>query len=629
MSVRVRCPKCGTAAEFSESLLGEIVQCPSCRQRLKLNKPACVAPEKDAARHGCHETRAPQVSLSHKQHTSGCLVFAWVAALVLGTLLALILLIAIQTRNATSPEETPSAQKSSLLNKSAEENGKAARQDRATTTAKTGAIVEKVAPGVGKPAPVVGQQAKEVLAKPLTPLDPLDEILALPTAQPKGTKPNPYQKVLDLAESAITGKPLKQEPLKPLTPEALYAMASPAVVKLTALNYKSEEIGQGTGFFVRPDGWIVTNHHVIRDAKYVSLTTATGKSARADWVIAWDEKADLAILVINDGATMAPPPTNINDFDKLVEIGKRMETLGPKLFGGTKMLTCLELAPAEYKPAIGSKVWAIGNPQGLANSLSEGIVSGLRSEGGVTQVQCTAAVSPGSSGGPLLDCYGRVLGVMKSIHTDEERLSQNLNFAVSSEAVRGLLSRADRATPQQVGKVRKSINCEETLAEMLADAEKNPGEAWRWDNLGSQLNLLKRWAEARDAYRKSIRLKPNNADALFGLAEAQWGLGDYAGVNESLKRAVDIEPNVVKYKALLGGFYESTGRSELAIRVLQEAIQLDPRSCEVRSRLIFVLFNVGKYADALLQCDELERLDPVQGRNVRNIILTVMKSNEK
>ena len=422
-------------------------------------------------------------------------------------------------------------------------------------------------------------------------------------------KKSPAAPTRGLSDEEVGLQP-KQAILKPLTPEALYAMASPAVVRLTALNYKSEEVGHGTGFFVRANGWLVTNYHVIADAKYVSLSTVTGTSARADLVLAWDEKADLAVLVVEGGTTTAL-----------------------KLFGETRIFPCLKLAPAAHMPAVGSRVWAIGNPQGLANSLSEGIVSGLRSDEGVTQVQCTAAVSPGSSGGPLLDCYGRVLGVMASMQTDAERLSQNLNFAVSSIAVRSLLARAATATAQPVGNLKRTFTAEETIAKTRSRLEKDPGNAWEWCFLGDWLNRVHRWTEARDTYQKALQLKPNNAEvyaiALFGLALAQWGLEDYAGVNESLKRAEAVEPDSAKYKVDLGYFYERTNRPKLAISVLQEAIRLAPRSTEARSGLIFVLSNMGKYADALLQCDELERLDPDQGRSERKSVLELMKLNEK
>ncbi|HUX01106.1 MAG TPA: hypothetical protein VMY35_09030 [Phycisphaerae bacterium] len=98
MPVRVRCPKCGTAAEFSESLIGEIVQCPSCRQRLKLNKPVGVAPEKDAARRIRHEAGTRHASLWHNPSPAVWLALAAVTALVVG------LIIVVSLPNAAPPK---------------------------------------------------------------------------------------------------------------------------------------------------------------------------------------------------------------------------------------------------------------------------------------------------------------------------------------------------------------------------------------------------------------------------------------------------------------------------------------------------------------------------------------------
>ncbi|MFI5380036.1 MAG: S1C family serine protease, partial [Tepidisphaerales bacterium] len=100
-----------------------------------------------------------------------------------------------------------------------------------------------------------------------------------------------------------------------------------------------------------------------------------------------------------------------------------------------KDLPMLTLSP-EAIPSIGTRVYAIGSPRDLCNTLSEGLVSGLRRETpGVTHIQTTAPISPGSSGGPLLDESGRVIGVTSAFRAD----GQNLNFAVGTGRVSELL----------------------------------------------------------------------------------------------------------------------------------------------------------------------------------------------
>src|SRR5262249_19291832 len=87
-------------------------------------------------------------------------------------------------------------------------------------------------------------------------------------------------------------------------------------------------------------------------------------------------------------------------------------------------------------PVVGTKIYTIGSPQGLDATLSEGIVSGYRTRSeSLPRLQFTAPVSPGSSGGPLLDATGRVAGVVTALR----RGGQNLNFAVPASEIRDFL----------------------------------------------------------------------------------------------------------------------------------------------------------------------------------------------
>ena len=90
----------------------------------------------------------------------------------------------------------------------------------------------------------------------------------------------------------------------------------------------------------------------------------------------------------------------------------------------------LDLLPSQKNPIIGSPVYVIGNPKGLQNSISQGIVSAIRDVGVMNmRFQITAPVSPGSSGSPVFNKYGEVIGVVSSSIVD----GQNLNFAIPSD----------------------------------------------------------------------------------------------------------------------------------------------------------------------------------------------------
>src|SRR5262249_49099501 len=178
-----------------------------------------------------------------------------------------------------------------------------------------------------------------------------------------------------------------------LSAESLFKKASPAVVRIEVRDANNSKLGSGSGFVVSKEGLVATNYHVIRG----------GTSARAYFddgqffnevlgVAAFDSEADLVILNING-----------NSFPFLER-------------------SALPLPP------VGSKVYAIGSPRGLTNTLSEGLVSGQRSIGKVsTVIQTTAPISPGSSGGPLLTSDGKVVGVTTAFISGD---AQNLNIAV-------------------------------------------------------------------------------------------------------------------------------------------------------------------------------------------------------
>jgi S1-C subfamily serine protease len=181
------------------------------------------------------------------------------------------------------------------------------------------------------------------------------------------------------------------------------------------------ERGFGSGFFVSADGKVVTNHHVVEDAYAANVMTSEGTRLVVQGLLALDIDADLAVLKVNG-----------------------------------KGAAHLVLAARGSAPVVGSRAYAIGNPEGFANTLSEGLVSGKRRVAAdLFLLQTTAPISPGSSGGPLLDESGRVIGVTTLSLSRVAPGSQNLNFAVPAEKVWSLLGRAARASPVPLNRMPK------------------------------------------------------------------------------------------------------------------------------------------------------------------------------
>jgi len=159
---------------------------------------------------------------------------------------------------------------------------------------------------------------------------------------------------------------------------------------------------EGTGFAVLPDGYVLTNYHVVRLADRVVVTLRDGAKREGE-VVGFEKDTDLAMVRV-----------------KLAE----GETLPPVSF--------LVMDGVE----VGDLVVAIGNPYGLAQSVTTGVVSSLRREGPyIDFIQTDAALNPGNSGGPLFLSSGKVIGVNTAVFAG----GQNLGFAIPSDVVLGVL----------------------------------------------------------------------------------------------------------------------------------------------------------------------------------------------
>jgi S1-C subfamily serine protease len=218
---------------------------------------------------------------------------------------------------------------------------------------------------------------------------------------------------------AVVAATMTARPAAALELKELAAQVRPSVVHLTISGPTGEKIGNGTGFFVSPDGLIVTNYHVVEPAYGMRAKLSDGS-----------EHAVLGLLGANPDSDVAIVQAAGSDFPQL-ELGSSLQ---------------LEQ---------GDEVAVIGSPSGLEGTLSAGIVSAVRDNGvpemawdsPVTErrlIQITAPISPGSSGSPVVGADRKVVGVAVAVVG-----GQNLNLAVPVEAVHALLGtiRVD-AAPQ-------------------------------------------------------------------------------------------------------------------------------------------------------------------------------------
>ena len=204
----------------------------------------------------------------------------------------------------------------------------------------------------------------------------------------------------------------------------LFSKASPSVVHITSLsaqrdlfsmNVQQVPRGTGTGFIWDDSGHIVTNFHVIQGANGAKVTLADQSSFDASLVGAFPDR-DLAVLRIQAPKDKLPP----------IAIGASRDLV------------------------VGQRVYAIGNPFGLDQSLTTGIVSALNREiesfnnrtiRGV--IQTDAAINPGNSGGPLLDSAGRLVGVNTQI-ASPSGASAGIGFAIPVDEINRIVPKLIR-----------------------------------------------------------------------------------------------------------------------------------------------------------------------------------------
>jgi S1-C subfamily serine protease len=243
---------------------------------------------------------------------------------------------------------------------------------------------------VDRPAePVVKQDAPAVSVEPAAELPP--QRVDIETSENSASEP-----------MEVAAAPPEPSPLP--TPEELYAAATPAVALLHIKGKDGTDIGLGTGFFIDDVGTLITNAHVVFAPGAMFIVARVGEDAAyfIEHVQCFDIPMDLAVLKV--------PVKNV-----------------------------AHLAVADAMPAVGSRAYVVGNPVGLRHTLSEGLVSGLRriNDSHHEVIQTTAAISKGSSGSPLLNESGQVIGVA----TFFVNQGQNLNFAVPVSGLQELLNK--------------------------------------------------------------------------------------------------------------------------------------------------------------------------------------------
>jgi len=224
---------------------------------------------------------------------------------------------------------------------------------------------------------------------------------------------------LELLKSIKEGKTIKEPESAPTLPSltkpkeklieslpSLIKRIEPSVVSVFTYDKKGNISRRGSGFFISQNGDIITNYHIFKWAKSAEVKTPDGKIYSVPRIVAVDVQSDIIRISIDIASPYVYP-----------------------------LPLCTTL------PEVGERIIVYGSPFGLEKTVSDGIVSAVREVPGYGEViQITAPVSPGSSGSPVLNMNGEVIGIA----TFQIVEGQNLNFAIPSEKIVNLKSTEEK-----------------------------------------------------------------------------------------------------------------------------------------------------------------------------------------
>jgi tetratricopeptide (TPR) repeat protein len=344
---------------------------------------------------------------------------------------------------------------------------------------------------------------------------------------------------------------------KPWDLHKMVASVQESVVTVAAVGAKGDILRIGSGFFIDRNGTLVTNDHVLDDAFAAKVKTVDGEIFTISTVTASNPLVDLIKVRVQ-----IPPEQSV-----------------PAVL-------------SDDDPGIADRVVVIGSPMGLAHTISEGIVAAVRNHPTLGKVyQLTAPISPGSSGGPVLNLRGQVIGVV-SFQTVQ---GQNINFAVAIHALRTL-----------------SIEAREpSIAEWtLEKGARNPRLAAALCHQGARLSIKGKYEAALDYFRQATEANPDDPHAWSGLGSCYIGLNQPDHAIEALNRSIAVAPEDAAGHLMLAMYYKELGQFGRQIESLSQILRIDPENMGAHMDMADAYGRLGQTAKQIETYRQILKLKP-------------------
>jgi tetratricopeptide (TPR) repeat protein len=363
----------------------------------------------------------------------------------------------------------------------------------------------------------------------------------------------------------------------------------PSAVAIETFDTRGNVISRGSGFFVGPDR-IITNRHVIERSSRAVIHLMDGRKYPVKGVIAVDGEGDLALLQVDI----------------------------PQQF--VRSLPIVRSVPQE-----GESIVVVGNPFGLEGSISNGIVSAVREISGYGKIiQITAPISPGSSGSPVVNMFGQVIGVA----TLQAAEGQSLNFAVPAERIllmrvgeiqtfasltdetqKNKRSSAERFYSQGVAQLSRD-DYARALPFFERAAELDPEYTEAWYQVGFCYGVLGRHSDALRASRQAAKLRPDWAETHANIGASSFALGQFTEAAEAYRNAIRLDENNADTQYAYGLTLNKLARIDEEILAYRRAITIKPDHANALEKLGQAYFKQKRWAAAAEVFEQLKAYRP-------------------
>jgi tetratricopeptide (TPR) repeat protein len=365
----------------------------------------------------------------------------------------------------------------------------------------------------------------------------------------------------------------------------------PAVATVVVYDVNKNVANIGTGFFIDKTGILVTNHHVLLGKFSAEIRTADGSTYPIKAVIAENQATDLMKVRVDI------PPEKVH-----------------------------WLKVSADPPLVAQHVVVVGSPMGLEQSVSDGIVSSVREIPGLgTFYQMSAPISPGSSGSPVVNLKGKVVGVASFQFLQ----GQNLNFAIAGNSILDL--KEDEPEQSLSEWTFKQSNQKSRLAEEMCRkgfsfsiggqdqkaleyfkmaTESDPNSTTAWYGLGYCYAGKNSHSDAIEAYKQAIRTNPANEISHFHLGNYYFKIGRYDEAIETFKKVVLINPEFEAAYFNIGMIYNKVGQLEEARNAFQIVVRLNPQSKTAYYNIGVASTKLGQYEQAAVAYEKAIDIQP-------------------